>query len=74
MTIVVEVTSTLIAAALRWSLAALCRHWPDVLTVTPLSFSSGHNIFITSINSNQYPIYRYRTASSAAKFLQTDVS
>jgi len=53
MTIVVEVTSTLIAAALRWSLAALCRHWPDVPTVTPLSISSGRNIFITSINGNQ---------------------
>jgi len=53
MTIVVEVTSILIAAALRWSLAALCRHWPDVLTVTPLPISSGHSISITSISGNQ---------------------
>jgi len=53
MTIVVEVTSNLIAAVLRWSVAAICRHWPDVLTVTPPSLSSGHNIFITSVNGNQ---------------------
>lgn len=53
MTIVVEVTSSLIAAALRWSLAALCRHWPDVLTVTPLSISSGHDFLSHSINGNQ---------------------